>query len=138
MNSVDDLSLINVPGFQDSLGILVAMEEQKEIPILLKRVFVVSGSAGSVRGKHAHRELTQVMACIHGSCTVICDDGLKRREFVLNRIDQLLCVPPGIWAEQNYSDEGTVLMVLCDLEYDEGDYIRDYDVFLEYRRETSQ
>jgi len=135
MNSVHELRLIEMPGFQDSLGQLVAFEGQANLPIEIQRVFVVSANAGVTRGKHAHKQLTQVLACVHGECKVICDDGESRREFVLSGINQVLRIPPGIWAEQDYTQEGTVLMVLCDLPYDESDYIRIYDEFLQYRRE---
>lgn len=133
MYSVLDLCVKTVSSFQDELGDLVAFEEKAGLSIDMKRVFVVSGSLGAVRGKHAHKELTQVLVCVHGACTVICDDGEHRKEFFLNGINQFLHVPPSIWAEQIYSEEGTVLMVLCDRLYDESDYIRNYDEFLHYR-----
>jgi len=42
-------------------------------------------------------------------------------------------IPPTIWAEQTYLQENTIVLVLCDQFYDEADYIRDYDAFLQWR-----
>ena len=134
MKSVDELYLAEVANFQDHLGNLTVFERQINLSAGIERVFVVSGSQGAVRGKHAHKQLTQVLACLHGECKIICDDGDSRREFELTESNQVLRVPPGIWAEQTYIQEGTVLMVLCDLPYDESDYIRNYDEFLRYRK----
>ena len=50
-------------------------------------------------------------------------------------LERGILVPAGIWAEQRYRGPGTILMVLCDMRYDEADYIRDYDAFLRYRGE---
>jgi len=127
--------VVTLPSFRDDLGELVALEERVDLPIGISRVFVVSGNSGVTRGKHAHKQLTQTMVCVHGACVVECDDGDERKEFVLDGADKVLTVPPGIWAEQMYSGEGTVLMVLCDLPYDESDYIRDYEEFIAFRRE---
>ena len=137
MTSVHDLKLVEVSSFSDGLGDLVALEEEVDLPIRIKRVFVVSGSPGVTRGKHAHKQLTQILVCVHGSCKVLCDDGSSTKEFILDGIDQLLIIPPGIWAEQTYSTQNTVLMVLCDLPFDEGDYIRDREEFIAYRKEWS-
>ena len=50
--------------------------------------------------------------------------------FSLKNPTQGILIPPGIWAEQVYKEENSILMVLCDREYDEGDYIRDFNEFL--------
>ncbi len=135
MTSVDDLRVTTLTRFCDGLGELIALEERADLPIKIRRVFAVSASPGVTRGKHAHKQLTQVMVCVYGRCVVVCDDGSKTKEFVLDKMDQSLIVPPGIWAEQIYSIEDTVLMVLCDFPYDEDDYIRDYKAFIAFRRE---
>ena len=74
------------------------------------------------------------MVCVQGACRLICDDGEERRDFVLDIANQAIVIPHGIWAEQYYLEEGTVLIVLCDLPYDENDYIRDYDAYLAFRK----
>jgi dTDP-4-dehydrorhamnose 3,5-epimerase-like enzyme len=45
-----------------------------------------------------------------------------------------LLIPPGIWSEQLYLTENTVLTVLCDRVYEAEDYIREYSIFLKFRK----
>jgi dTDP-4-dehydrorhamnose 3,5-epimerase-like enzyme len=134
MNGLDDIRVVDVPCFPDRQGLLVAYNGMPDFGLDIRRVFVVTGHANSLRGKHAHKELTQILVCVQGACCVVCDDGAERREFVLDQANRALVVPNGIWAEQLYVEEGTVLVVLCDLPYDECDYIRDYDAYLAFRR----
>lgn len=134
MNGLDDIRVIDVASFSDRQGLLVAYDGIADFSVDIRRVFVVTGHANSLRGKHAHKELTQILVCVQGACRVVCDDGAERREFILDRANSALVVPNGIWAEQFYIEEGTVLIVLCDLPYDESDYIRDYDAYLASRK----
>jgi len=134
MNNLDNVRIVDAPCFPDMQGLLVTYNEMSEFGIDIQRVFVVTGHANSMRGKHAHKALTQILICVRGACRVACDDGVQRREFILDQANCALVVPNGIWAEQLYVEEGTVLVVLCDLQYDESDYIRDYDAFLAFRK----
>lgn len=128
------IKIINLTSIVHPNGTLVAMEADADVPVAIRRIFVVSGKQGATRGKHAHKTLTQVLVCVHGTCRVVCDDGKIRQEVTLDRPDLALEIPPGIWAEQYYEEPDTVLMVLCDMPYDEGDYIRDYEQFMDSRR----
>ena len=134
MNSLDNVRIVDALCFPDEQGLLVTYNEVSNFGIDIQRVFVVTGHANSIRGKHAHKALTQILICVRGTCRVICDDGFQRREFILDQANYALVVPNGIWAEQFYVEEGTVLVVLCDLQYDESDYIRDYDAYLAFRK----
>ena len=134
MNSIDDIRIKTVPRHTDNLGFLVSFEADAGFRIDFRRVFVVSGPVGATRGKHAHKTLTQVLVCLHGACRVTCDDGEAKQEVLLNSPEIALQVPPGIWAVQYYADPDTMLMVLCDMPFDEGDYIRDYDEFIAFRK----
>lgn len=125
---------MNVPNHLDRQGYLVAFDGAADFQLNIRRVFVVSGYAGAVRGKHAHRDLTQILVCVSGMCRVVCDDGQSKREVLLDRPDVALRIPNHIWAEQYYLHENTVVMVLCDFPYDENDYIRNYDDFLAFRK----
>lgn len=133
MNDLVDVRLFDVQSFSDTNGMLVAYNGESDLGIAVRRVFIVAGHANSQRGKHAHKALTQVLVCVNGLCRVICDDGNYRKEFVLDRPSRALVVPNGIWAEQFYESQSTVLVVFCDLPYDEADYIRDYETYLSFR-----
>jgi dTDP-4-dehydrorhamnose 3,5-epimerase-like enzyme len=113
-------------------GNLVFIESIKHVPFSITRVFMVTGVAGAIRGRHAHKQCTQFMICTHGSVNVKCDDGLRTVTHELNKPDIGLLVPPGIWAEQLYLSEPSGLTVLCDRPYEVEDYIRNYDEFKIY------
>ena len=135
--SIDDVHFITLPSKRDNLGKLIIAEVGNSIPIDIRRVFVVSGNPEVIRGKHAHRTLTQIFVCISGKCDITFDDGSQRNEVRLDSSEKALQVPPGIWAEQHYIGPNSTLMVLCDFLYDESDYIRNYDDFLAFRKEIS-
>ena len=84
-----------------------------------------------MRGKHAHRDLEQVLICVSGSCKISFEDGRDKKVFTLEKPEEWLYMPKNIWGEQFDFSEGAVLLVLASELYDESDYIRDYDEFLE-------
>lgn len=133
MKSIGDVRVMTFPKFLDKQGFLVAFDAAAHFQIDLRRVFVVSGHGGSVRGKHAHKALTQILVCLSGACRVRCNDGKATQEVLLDRPELALEIPPGIWAEQHYIDPSNVLLVLCNLPFDEADYIRDYGEFIAFR-----
>lgn len=123
----------------DWRGQLVALEENKNIPFSVKRVyFMYDTKEGVVRGRHSHRKLQQVLFCVSGACTIRMDDGNEKIETRLDCPSKGLLIGPGIWREMYDFIPGTVLMVLASEYYDESDYIRDYNTFLEEVREKKK
>lgn len=115
----------------DERGQLIALEEHRDIPFRVRRVYYMYDTAAGVRrGFHAHRSLEQILVCIHGSCWVMLDDGHERKEVPLERPYEGLYVGPGMWREMHDFSPDAVLMVLASEPYDESDYVRDYDEFL--------
>lgn len=115
----------------DERGQLVALEEFRDIPFRIKRVYYMYDTQpGVVRGKHAHKSLEQILVCIHGSCKITMDNGLEKKMVPLERPYEGLYVGPHMWHEMSEFSEGAVLLVLASELYDESDYIRDYDEFL--------
>jgi dTDP-4-dehydrorhamnose 3,5-epimerase-like enzyme len=114
----------------DDLGWLVALESNRNVPFSIKRVYYIFGTLEGVRrGKHAHRQLRQMMVCLAGQCKVLLDDGRVREEVILARNDQGLMLDPMIWHEMYEFSPGCILLVLADNWYDEADYLRDYSAF---------
>lgn len=121
----------------DERGQLVALEEFKDIPFQVKRVYYMYDTiAGVVRGKHAHRRLEQILVCIHGSCKIRLDNGHEKKIVPLERPYEGLYVGSSMWREMYDFSPDAVLMVLASEYYDESDYIRDYDEFLAMVRES--
>ena len=117
----------------DDRGQLVALEEMKDIPFKIKRVYYMYiTSHGVVRGCHAHKRLQQILICIHGSCKIKLDNGSEKKIIPLEKPYEGLYVSNAMWREIFDFSEDAVLMVLASELYDESDYIRDYDEFLAY------
>jgi dTDP-4-dehydrorhamnose 3,5-epimerase-like enzyme len=131
--SLDAVKLINLPYDFAKNGDLTVMEGLVHIPFSIARVFIVRGSAGSVRGEHAHKGCSQFMTCPYGIVEVRCDDGSDVATFILDKPEIGLLIPLGIWAQQTYIINNSVLTVLCDKPYEPLDYIRSYEDYKKYR-----
>lgn len=117
----------------DERGQLVALEENKEIPFTVRRVYYMYDTKEGVRrGFHAHKSLEQILICIHGSCKILLDNGREREEVMLNKPYEGVYVANDMWREMFDFSPDAVLMVLASDYYKEKDYIRDYDEFLKY------
>ena len=116
---------------------MIRVFESGNVPFEIKRVFTVLNSEGhTTRGKHAHKKCNQLICCVAGRIKLICDDGLTKQEIEMSPMSRGIFVPAGVWAEQECSESNSVIIVFCDQIYDEFDYVRDYDEFLEYKRES--
>ena len=115
----------------DDRGMLVALEEYKDIPFEIKRVYYMYDTKKDVhRGFHAHKSLEQILICIHGSCKVLLDNGTEKKIVSLEKPYEGLYIANNMWREMYDFSEDAVLMVLASEYYDEEDYIRDYNEFL--------
>jgi len=122
------VKLIELPYHKENNGDLVVVEGEI-IPFSIKRVFNVRQQKGDIRGKHAHRHCSQLLICTNGAVEVKCDDISTTEIYVLDKPNFGLFIPPGIWADQKYIEDNTILTVLCDRPFEEADYIRNYDDF---------
>lgn len=115
----------------DDRGSLIALEEGKNIPFSVKRVYYMFDTREGVRrGFHAHRTLKQVAVAVRGSCRFMLDDGREKIDIRLDHPHQGLLIESFIWREIYDFSEDCVLMVLADQLYTESDYVRDYASFL--------
>ena len=115
---------------RDPRGALVALEAGKDVPFEIRRVYYIYDTRGAEpRGFHAHRELWQFVICLTGSCRMVMNDGKLQHDIILDRPDLGVTIAPMVWHEMHDFAEGTVLMVLASERYDEGDYIRDREIF---------
>jgi dTDP-4-dehydrorhamnose 3,5-epimerase-like enzyme len=115
----------------DDRGSLIALEQGKNIPFEIKRVYYMFNTGEGVRrGFHAHNSLKQVAIAVRGSCRFLLDDGHEKIDIRLDNPSQGLLIESFIWREIYDFSEDCVLMVLADKLYDESDYVRDYAEFL--------
>lgn len=128
---VRGVMLHRMPRVEDIRGNLTVGEFERSIPFRVKRYFMVFDvPSRETRGEHAHRECHQFLVCVRGSCVVVADDGTHRQEFVLDRPDIGVHLPPMIWGIQYKYTSDAVLLVFASQFYDSTDYIRDYTQFL--------
>ena len=118
----------------DRKGNISVVENNETVPFEVKRTYYLYDvPGGESRGGHAHKELSQLIVAASGSFSVTLDDGNVRRTFLLNRPYQGLYVVPGIWRTLDDFSSGAVCLVLASHKYDEADYIREYNEFLNYK-----
>lgn len=126
------LNWLNFPPLGDERGSLVALEAEKTVPFPIQRVYYIFGTKeGVARGFHAHKQLKQVAVCVTGKCRMILDNGTKREEVWLDSPTKGLLIEGLIWREMHDFSEDCVLLVLASEHYDEADYIRNYQDFLQ-------
>ena len=125
--------VIDLPKMFDPRGNLTVAEQFKNVPFGIKRVYwVYDVPGGESRGGHAHKECKEFIIAVSGSFHVTLDDGTDKKSYLLNHPYQGLLVDTGIWRTLDDFSSGSVCLVLASELYDESDYIRDYDEFLEY------
>ncbi len=127
-----DVIKYQFPPHGDDRGQLIAIEAMKDLPFEVKRVYYIYDTLANVRrGFHAHRNLQQILICVHGSCMIHLDDGTDTAEVLLDKPYEGLYIANDMWREMYDFSEGAVLLVLASEYYDEADYIRKYEDFIE-------
>ncbi len=131
--NIMEIKTIQLEEHGDNRGTLVALEQMKNVPFEVKRVYYMYDTGNGVRrGFHAHKNLKQMLICVHGSCKVLLDNGSEKAEVLLNLPNKGLLIESHIWREMFEFSHDAVLMVLASELYDESDYIRNYNDFKAY------
>jgi dTDP-4-dehydrorhamnose 3,5-epimerase-like enzyme len=117
-------------------GNLVIAESLKDIPFEIKRVYFINNLENciSIRGKHAHKELNQVIFCVNGSFILDLDDGSKKQSILMNQDNVGVFLGKMLWHEMRDFSSGCVLLVFASDFYNESDYIRNYNDFKKYSK----
>ena len=130
-----EVKLYSFPPHGDDRGQLVAIEELQDLPFDIKRVYYIYDTLPGVRrGLHAHKNLQQILICVAGSCKIHLDDGTDTAEVTLDNPNKGLYISNDMWREMYDFTPGAVLLVLASQHYNEADYIRDYDAFIQMVR----
>mgnify|MGYP002560239308 CR=1 FL=1 len=128
------LKLFNT--YNDKYGKLIPLESNDNIPFDIKRVYYIYDVEEKVRrGFHSHKNLHQVLICVHGTVKILVKTPKEEKIIVLDDPTKGLYIGPNIWREMYDFEDGAVLLVLASEHYDESDYIRDYDDYLKYYNE---
>jgi dTDP-4-dehydrorhamnose 3,5-epimerase-like enzyme len=129
-----DCQLLHFPKNHQFNGNLTSITNHEEVPFAIQRIYYLYDvPGGETRGGHAHKDLHQIMVALSGSFTVTIDDGRNKQSFQLNQPYQGLLIPPGLWRDLDNFSSGSICMVLASELYDENDYFRDYDAFIQWK-----
>ena len=132
-----EIKIVKLEEHGDERGTLIALEEMKNVPFDIKRVYYMYDTVKGVRrGFHAHKQLKQILICVKGSCKILLDDGTEKAEVTLDEPNKGLIIESHLWREMFDFSDDAVLMVLASELYDEADYIRNYDDFIKYVEEN--
>lgn len=133
--SIYNCNVIELPKIHNRAGNITPLHGGIEIPFGIKRVYYLYDvPGGETRGGHAHKMLHQLIVAASGSFDVTIDDGTTKKTITLNRPNFGLYIIPGIWRDLHNFSSGAVLLVLASDNYDEKDYIREYDDFLNLKK----
>lgn len=131
--------LISFPIHGDERGSLIACEQYHNIPFDIKRVYYIFDTReGEVRGKHAHRDLQQILICVSGGCRVTVQEHGQKKVYHLQKPTVGLYIAGLVWREMSDFSADCVLLVLADQYFQEDDYIRDYQVFRQLDEEAKE
>ena len=130
---ISDSKIINLPKIADPRGNLSIIEQFKQIPFDIKRVYwIYDVPGGCDRGGHAYKENQEFIVALSGAFDVELDDGREKKIFSLNRSYNGLYVPKGMWRKMTNFSTNSLALVLSSTEYDVSDYIMDYEEFLKW------
>lgn len=133
-NSVYDCVILPLSKIHNRAGNITIVEGQTNIPFDVRRIYYLYDiPGGEDRGGHAHKELHQLIVAASGSFNVLLDDGQNKKIVTLNRPDYGVMVVSGIWRELFEFSSGAICLVLASQKYEQDDYIRSYEQFVNFR-----
>ncbi len=103
----------------------------EHVPFIVKRIFWINGVENEgVRGEHAHKKSKQIVVAMKGTVEIklLGIDG-SIFNFIIQTPRQGVYIPPLYWGRITFA-ENTMLLTFASDDYEENDYIRDFDEFL--------
>ncbi len=127
---ITEPKLIQFPKIGNSSLGYISLAENVTLPFEVKRIYWTYFTPENVeRGGHSHIDLQQILVAMAGTITIKTEilGGIKQT-FVLDSPNKGLLIPKLCWREMKYT-HNAVQMCIASIEYDEKDYIRNYDDF---------
>jgi hypothetical protein len=131
MEIVDKIRIINLPKIDEYRGNLSLIEEKKNIPFTINRVYwIYDVPGGESRGGHAYKMTCEFIVALSGSFDVILNEGKGEQKYSLNRSYYGLYIPVMIWRRLENFSTNSLALVLASTKYSKDDYIRDFEQFI--------
>ena len=133
--TISDCKLVELPRFLDARGNLSFVEQMNHIPFEIKRTYwIYDVPGGEARGGHAFRQNQEFIVAMSGAFDVVVDDGFKKKTFTLNRSYYGLYVPAGLWRTLENFSTNSLALEFGSTQYNEADYVYDYEKFLRLKQ----
>jgi hypothetical protein len=134
MIKIDSCKLIELPKIVHREGNISSINNNSSFPFNIRRIFYLYDiPSGESRGAHAHKICHQFLVACSGSFEVMIDDGISKRIIELKKPNIGLHIPPCIWASEINFSAGAICLVMASEVFDESDYIREYDSFINFK-----
>ena len=139
MATIEDAKIIELPKFLDARGNLSFVEQFTHIPFEIRRTYWLYDVPGGItRGGHAEKNNEELIVALSGAFEIVVNDGVRSKTFVLNRSYYGLYIPKGLWREIKEFSTNALALEFGSIPYSADDYIRDYESFLKYTKETAK
>lgn len=136
--NISNCYIKSLPKIGDERGNLSIIEQTKHIPFEIKRVhWIYDVPGGKNRGGHAYKNNQEFIVALSGSFDVVLHDGKEEKKFQLNRSYFGVYVPKGMWRTMTNFSTNSLALVLSSTDYDENDYIMDFDEFQKWKKDNS-
>jgi dTDP-4-dehydrorhamnose 3,5-epimerase-like enzyme len=134
-NTIFQCNVIELPRIHSRAGNITAVQNGIDLPFAVMRIYYLYDiPGGESRGAHGHKKLEQMVVAASGSFDITLDDGRSKKTVQLNKPNLALHIRPGIWRDITNFSSGAICLALVSNLYDEADYMRDYELFKQYKK----
>jgi len=124
--------LFDLPKIEDERGNLSFLEIETHVPFPITRTYwIYDVPGGQERGSHAFKSQQEIIIALSGSFDVVLDNGTEKKTYTLNRSYKALYVPAMTWRMLANFSTNSVCLVLNSGHFDEREYLRDYEEFVQ-------
>lgn len=131
--------IMHLPKIFDERGNLSFIEGLCHIPFSIERAYwIYDVPGGEFRGSHAFRNQEEFIVALSGSFDVVLHDGVSESKYQLNRSYMGIYIPRMMWRRMENFSTNSLSLVLSSTRYDENDYIREFDSFLDELKDNAK
>lgn len=130
--ALDTPHIVTLPKFNDPRGNLSVIENLRQIPFDMRRVYwIYDVPGGRRRYGHAFKRQQELIVALSGCFDVVLNNGAGETLYRMDRAFKGLYVPAMTWRYINNFATNSVALVISSTSYDPDDYIEDFDQYLQ-------